>query len=121
MDLALLLARLALAGVFLVAGTAKLFDRHGSVQAMRDFGVPERFATPAGLALPIAELGVSILLLPLATAWWGALGSLALLLAFVGGISVNLMRGKQPDCHCFGQLHSAPVGRPSFGMDCWLP
>lgn len=114
MDLALLLARLVLAGVFLVAGTAKLLDRRGSVQAMRDFGVPERFATPAGLALPIAELAVAILLLPVATAWWGALGSLVLLLAFVGGISINLMRGKQPDCHCFGQLHSAPAGRSTL-------
>jgi hypothetical protein len=29
---------------------------------------------------------------------------------FVAGISFNLARGRKPDCHCFGQLHSAPVG-----------
>jgi thiol-disulfide isomerase/thioredoxin len=29
---------------------------------------------------------------------------------FVVGISINLARGKKPDCHCFGQLHSAPAG-----------
>ena len=33
-----------------------------------------------------------------------------LLLLFVAGISVNLARGRTPDCHCFGQLHSAPAG-----------
>ena len=29
---------------------------------------------------------------------------------FVVGISINLARGRTPDCHCFGQLHSAPAG-----------
>jgi peroxiredoxin len=43
-------------------------------------------------------------------AWWGAAGSLALLLVFIFGISLNLARGRTPDCHCFGQLHSAPIG-----------
>jgi thiol-disulfide isomerase/thioredoxin len=114
MDLALLLTRLVLAAVFLVAGVAKLLDRRGSIQAMRDFGLPERLATPAGIALPLAELAVAILLLPTATARWGALGALALLLAFVGGIAWNLARGNQPDCHCFGQLHSAPAGWPTL-------
>jgi peroxiredoxin len=38
------------------------------------------------------------------------LGALTLLLLFVAGIGVNLARGRKPDCHCFGQLHSAPAG-----------
>ena len=29
---------------------------------------------------------------------------------FVVGIGVNLARGRNPECHCFGQLHSAPAG-----------
>jgi peroxiredoxin len=37
-------------------------------------------------------------------------GALALLLLFVSGISINLARGRKPECHCFGQLHSAPAG-----------
>jgi methylamine dehydrogenase accessory protein MauD len=37
-----------------------------------------------------------------------------LLLLFVGGISYNLARGRTPDCHCFGQLHSAPAGWPTL-------
>jgi hypothetical protein len=37
-----------------------------------------------------------------------------LLLLFVGGISYNLARGRQPECHCFGQLHSAPAGWPTL-------
>jgi peroxiredoxin/uncharacterized membrane protein YphA (DoxX/SURF4 family) len=110
MDTMLLLARLFLAGVFLVAGIAKLADLRGSQQAMRDFGVPPRLAAPLGTILPLAEIGVALALLARATAWWAALAALALLLAFVAAIGANMARGKQPDCHCFGQLHSAPAG-----------
>jgi peroxiredoxin len=110
MSLVLLLIRLLLAVVFAVAGLAKLADRAGSRQALVDFGVPALLAPPFGVLLPLAELAVAVALLPVATAWWGALGALALLLLFVVGIAANLARGRTPDCHCFGQLHSAPAG-----------
>src|SRR5215213_4041502 len=110
MDAALLIARLLVAAVFTLAGVAKLADRRGSRQAIIDFGVPSALAAPLGLLLPLAELAVAATLLPASTAWWGALGALVLLSLFVVGISVNLARGRTPECHCFGQLHSAPVG-----------
>ena len=99
-----------LALVFAAAGAAKLADRQGSRQAIVDFGVPSAIAAPLGLLLPLAELAVAATLLPASTAWWGALGALALLSVFVVGISINLARGRTPECHCFGQLHSAPAG-----------
>ena len=114
MTLLLLCARLLLALVFLVAGLAKLADLAGSRQALRDFGVPARLATPFGLLLPLAELAVAVAFIPTVSAWWGALGALVLLLLFVGGISYNLARGRHPDCHCFGQLHSAPARWPTL-------
>src|SRR6185312_17010310 len=48
--------------------------------------------------------------IPTRSARWGALGALILLLLFVIGIAASLARGRRPDCHCFGQLHSAPLG-----------
>jgi peroxiredoxin len=110
MDAALLIARLLLAAVFTLAGVAKLADREGSRQAIVDFGAPSAIAAPLGLLLPLAELVVAATLLPASTAWWGAMGALTLLSVFVVGISINLARGRTPDCHCFGQLHSAPAG-----------
>jgi thiol-disulfide isomerase/thioredoxin len=110
MSVILLLARVALAAVFGLAGVAKLFDLKGSRVAMRDFGLPDWLAAPLGSCLPFLELAVAGLLLPIETVWWGALGALVLLIAFVAGIVINMARGKRPDCHCFGQLHSAPVG-----------
>src|SRR5947207_6420697 len=105
-------ARVLLVVVFVVAGLAKLADRAGARQALRDFGVPAVLATPLGALLPLAELAVAVALLPAASVWWGALGALVLLLLFIAGIGASLARGRTPDCHCFGQLHSAPVGWP---------
>ena len=114
MDIVLLLARVLLAVVFLVAGVTKLADLKGSRQALRDFGTPAWFAAPAGLLLPLAELTVAVALLPLISAWWAAIGALLLLLAFMAGIAYNLARGRQPDCHCFGQVYSKPIGRSTL-------
>ena len=110
MNLAALIARLLLALVFVAAGLAKLADRKGSRQILVDSGLPTALASPLGILLPLAELIVATTLLPTATAWWGALGALALLLLFIAGIGLNLARGRKLACHCFGQLHSAPAG-----------
>lgn len=110
MFMTLLVARLLLAAVFGVAGLAKLTDRIGSQQALRDFGIPAMLAPLLGLLLPLAELAIAIALLPVTTAWWGALSAFALLLLFATGIGITLARGHQPACRCFGQLSSAPIG-----------
>src|SRR5690242_5000346 len=109
-DAILLTARLLLAAVLAAAGAAKLADPAGSRKAVTEFGLPARLARPLAVLLPPAELAAAAALLPAATAWWGVLGALALLLAFTAGIAANLAQGRKPDCHCFGQLHSEPVG-----------
>ncbi len=110
MDIALLLARLVLTAVFIVSGVGKLADLPGSRKATAGFGVPEKFVPTAAVLLPIAELIVAAALLFTASAWWGGLGGLALLILFIGVIGFNLARGRTPDCHCFGQFHSEPIG-----------
>jgi peroxiredoxin len=114
MDALLLAARLILAAVFAVSGISKLFDLSGSQAAMRSFGVPERFTRAGGIALPIAELVIAVLLIPAATARWGALLALILLAVFIAGISYSLSRGRKFDCHCFGQLTTSEIGPPTL-------
>src|SRR5215208_4149236 len=101
MDAALLITRLVLAGVFTLAGVAKLSDLKGSRQSIIDCGVPSAIAAPLGLVLPLAELAIAATLLSASTAWWGALGGRTPLPVFVVGISMNLARGRKPECHCF--------------------
>jgi peroxiredoxin/uncharacterized membrane protein YphA (DoxX/SURF4 family) len=111
MAAALLVLRVLLAAVFLVAGVAKLADSAGSREAVAGFGVPERLAGIAGRLLPLAELCVAVALVPTASARFGAIGAAVLLLTFIAAIGNALARGRAPDCHCFGQVHSAPAGR----------
>src|SRR5262245_34862789 len=104
-----LVTRLVLAVLFAVAGVAKLADRKGTKRAVGGFGAPAQIAGALAIALPLAELAVAGLLLPASTAVFGALGAVALLALFTGAIAVSVARGQAPDCHCFGQLHSAPA------------
>ncbi|MFY9607514.1 MAG: MauE/DoxX family redox-associated membrane protein [Blastocatellia bacterium] len=120
MEIVLLIARLFLALVFGVAGFAKAADTSGSRRMLAQFGVPEKLAGPVGWSLPFIEILVALALLPLASAWWGAIAALSLLLAFAGGIGVNLTRGQTPDCNCFGQLHSKPVSWSVFARNLLL-
>jgi thiol-disulfide isomerase/thioredoxin/uncharacterized membrane protein YphA (DoxX/SURF4 family) len=110
MATAVLGLRIVLAVVFTTAGVGKLLDLAGSRRAVLDFGVPERAARVAGTLLPTVELGTAVALLLRPSARWGALAALILLAAFIAGIARALARGEQPDCHCFGQIHSAPAG-----------
>ncbi len=110
MDGVVLLLRLLLSATFAVAGFTKLTDPQGTRQSFVDFGAPASVAGFAARLLPIAELACAIALLPAASALWGAAGTLALLLLFIAAIGNSLARGHRPACHCFGQLHSKPVG-----------
>jgi thiol-disulfide isomerase/thioredoxin len=113
----LLIARLALAVVFFLAGAAKLADVAGSRAVMVGFGLHPSVAALLGVVLPVLELIVAIALLPAASANWGAIGSLILLGVFIVGIANVLVRGREADCHCFGQLHSSRVGWSTLGRN----
>jgi peroxiredoxin len=110
MSIALLAARLVLFAVFVIAGGSKLADRPGTRKALAGFGVPERSTALLAIALPVAELAIALGLVPQISAWRAAIAAMALLGAFLAAIGINLARGKRPDCHCFGQIHSAPIG-----------
>jgi uncharacterized membrane protein YphA (DoxX/SURF4 family) len=110
MDVSLLIARIGLAAIFVLAAVAKLADRRGMRATLVAFGLPPALAAPGAITLPVVELTIAVLLLPTLTARWGALAAAATLVVFSAAIARSLARGEQPDCSCFGQLHSAPVG-----------
>jgi thiol-disulfide isomerase/thioredoxin len=115
-----LIARVVLASIFAVAAAGKLMDRAGARATILAFGAPEGLATPLAVAVPVAELAAAALLLPATSAVAGAWVALGLLVAFSLAIAVNLLRGHAPECHCFGQLHSAPIGPQTLGRNAGL-
>ncbi len=114
MEIILLLIRVFLFGVFALAGLGKLLDLNGSEKAVRDFGIPEPAVKPAAVGLPMLELLIAVMFLSTALSWAGAILAVLLLLAFIGGMIYQMALGNAPDCHCFGQIHSQPVGRSSI-------
>lgn len=120
MDVTLFAARLLFTALFVVAGLAKLFDLKGSQKAITDFGLPPWAAKPLGIGLPLTELCVAALLVPVRSAWIGAIAALALLLTFSAAIAINIALGRRPQCHCFGQVHSEPIGSATFARNAVL-
>jgi thiol-disulfide isomerase/thioredoxin len=116
----LLVLRLLLAGVFAVAGLAKLADRAGARDAATGFGLPARLTGAVAVGLPLAELATAAALVPAATATAGAIGALVLLLTFCAAIANAMRQGRAPDCHCFGTLHSAPAGPATLARNAGL-
>jgi peroxiredoxin len=92
--------------ILVVAGVGKLSDPAGSRKSMADFGLPPNVAP----AVALCELATAAALLMPGLARVGAFGALVLFTAFTGVITVNVARGRTPECHCFGRLSSGPVG-----------
>jgi thiol-disulfide isomerase/thioredoxin/uncharacterized membrane protein YphA (DoxX/SURF4 family) len=105
-----LFATIVLALVFGLAGATKVLDLEGSRTVMIEFGVPSRLAALLGSSLPFFELLIAYSLLDRRTVRWSALAAMVLLAVLAIAITTNLSRGKRPECHCFGQLHSKPIG-----------
>jgi methylamine dehydrogenase accessory protein MauD len=110
MPLALLTIRLLLSSILAISGIAKLLDPVGSLAALTGFRVPLWLAKPSSRLLPLTELLISIAILRSVWAIGATWGALGLFLLFSVAITTALARGERPDCHCFGQLHSEPVG-----------
>jgi hypothetical protein len=77
-------------------------------------------ANAAGAALPYAELTLGALLL--AGLWTvpAIAASVCLLALFSVAIIVSLVRGRQIECHCFGQMSRGPISWLTAGRNVGL-
>jgi len=114
MEILLLIIRLVLFAVFAVSAITKLLDQAGTVTAVSEFGVPEKLAKPMAAILPIVEIAIAVSLLFIGSLQIGALAGSVILIAFTAAMFWQFWQGRAPDCHCFGQLHSEPVGTKSL-------
>jgi len=103
-----------LAGLFATAGLAKLADLQGAEKAARGFGVSGPLSKFGPVVLSLAEIVLAATLLFPSVSWYGAIGAASLLIVFIAMMAYQWSRGNAPDCHCFGQLHSEPVGLKSI-------
>ena len=93
------------------AAIGKFLDLEGAEKSVKAFGTPADLARTFAILIPFAELVFAVCLLFTATSWLGAIGVFGFLIIFIGGMISQLAQGNAPDCHCFGAIHSEPVGK----------
>jgi uncharacterized membrane protein YphA (DoxX/SURF4 family) len=101
--LAVYFARFFLALMFIAAGASKISQTEEFERAVTNYRLlPRRFSRPVAIWLPRAELGAGLLL-----AIGVALVPMAYLIAFLllvfsMAVGINLLRGREMSCNCFG-------------------
>ncbi len=120
MSVALLVVRGLLTAVFVLAGVTKLADLRGAREAAVGFGVPASTAGSASVALSVLELAIGGAFVPVGSARFAAVTAGVLLIGLTSVVVFGLARGRRPDCHCFGQVHSAPVGPATLMRNAFL-
>lgn len=109
--------RLALGAIWLWAGTAKLADPRGFVQAVRAYDVtPEWLSKAIGYGMPVLEVCLAALLIAGVITRIAAVVSAALFTVFLVGIIQAAVRGLKLECGCFGG-GGATEGSTTYTLD----
>lgn len=110
LSLTLVAATLFLAALFLVAGAAKIFAMDRWRSSLQEFASPLLWRPSFYWLVPITELWIgTTLLVPKWTTFASAMAALALAV-FTAVLLPSVLRGKAPECFCFGLASAARVG-----------
>jgi len=105
------LLAMGIGAVFVASAIPKLRHPRGFVLAVMEYRLlPPRASWIVGRMVPPLELLVGLLLASGAVLPAAAAAAMALLLSFLFGIGVNLARGRDLDCHCFGNARKRVIG-----------
>jgi uncharacterized membrane protein YphA (DoxX/SURF4 family) len=116
-DVALLLARIIVGGIFLIAGLTKVGDPGGFATSVRAFHLmPEPLVVPFAFIVPWLEILVGLYLLFGFLTRIGAIGSGLLLITFIVALADSLFTGNTAHpCGCFGANPSPIIAILSGG------
>ena len=115
----LALGRFALAAVLLLTALAKLLDNRGFAAVIGTYGLlPNALLLPAGLAIGLAELGLSLWLFSGRRLSAAGLASAAMHFGYFLLLASALWRGLVlANCGCFGAFWARPLSIASLGED----
>jgi hypothetical protein len=100
-----------LALIFLASAVPKLRHPKSFILAVLEYRVlPTRLGWLYARLLPPLELLLALLLLSGAAVRSSAIILSLLLLSFMAAISINMVRGRNLDCHCFGKARRRSIG-----------
>jgi uncharacterized membrane protein YphA (DoxX/SURF4 family) len=110
MKIAIWLARILIAAVFLYAGIVKMGASERFAITTAQFSIlPPATVGVAAMALPWLEILTAVLLLVPLTSRLGALCAAGLLVTFIGVLAWGIHQGWTIDCGCFGNGDEPPA------------
>lgn len=111
----LIVSRVSLGAFFVPSAIRKLADSPGFQQGVREYQLlPRRVASMVAAIFPWLELAVgAALLLGLTPILAGAVAA-ALMVAFITAMTINLLRGRDMDCHCYGAGTTKRLGQAAL-------
>lgn len=113
-----LLARIVLGLVLIVAGGLKVTSPLAAARATQAYQIlPFDVAGYIGMALPIVEIILGVLLLVGLFTRPAAIAGTLLMVLFVGAIASVWARGINIDCGCFGDGGAVAAGETRYGLD----
>ncbi len=105
------LLSITLGSIFLASAVPKLRHPKGFVLAVLEYRIlPPRLSWFYARLLPPLELLLALLLLTGTAVRSAAVVTSMLLLSFIAAVGINLTRGRDLDCHCFGKATRRPIG-----------
>ena len=114
-DVVGLVARLALAGIWLISGILKAADPPQTLVAVRGYRIfPESIAGVVAAVLPYLEIALGVLLLLGLATRFAAILSAVVLVAFIAGVISAAARGLSIDCGCFGGGGDIEAGQTAY-------
>lgn len=110
MKIAIWLARILVAAVFLYAGIVKAGTSERFAMTIAQFSIlPPQAVGIAAMVLPWLEILAAVLLLVPVTARLGAVSAAGLLVVFIGVLAWGIHQGWAIDCGCFGNGDDPPA------------
>jgi uncharacterized membrane protein YphA (DoxX/SURF4 family) len=104
------LLAMGLGSVFLTSAVPKMRHPKNFMLAVIEYRIlPFTLSRLFALILPALELLIALLLVTGTFVRFAALAYAFLMLSFVIGVSVNIRRGRDLRCHCFGSNHKRTI------------
>lgn len=110
-----LIARIIVGGMFIVVGMGKLAQPQTFVEEIANYRMlPEILVNLMAVALPWIEVIAGILFIAGVRIRANATILGGLLIMFIAGVAVAMMRGLDINCGCYSQIASQKVGWPKI-------
>jgi putative oxidoreductase len=112
---------LILGGIFLVSALPKLRHPKGFILTVLEYRIlPPYLSKVYGTFIPLLEFALALFSLTGIMLRFVAIIMSLLIFSFIMAISVNIQRGRNLDCNCFGTLKKRPIGKALLIQDSLL-